>query len=65
MTIKEALENCIETLKNVKVPVSQLVEIGIPVNNVMNTQININAAIQPPQKNESEELKQAADTKNK
>ncbi len=47
MTVNEALEKSIDTLKKIRIPVSEMMEIGLPINDVTNTQINIRVALEP------------------
>lgn len=58
MTVNEALEKSIETLRKIRIPVSEIMEIGVPISDVTNTQINIRVALEP-QKEEKETEDQA------
>ena len=53
MTVNEALEKCISILKNIRVPVQYVIDIGVPVNDVAKTQENIRAALEPPKETEN------------
>ena len=54
MTVNEALEKCISILKNIRVPVQYIVDIGIPIDDVAKTQRNIRAALEPPKESENQ-----------
>ena len=54
MTVNEALEKCISILKNIRIPVQYVIDIGIPVNEVSKTQENIRAALEPPKEAETQ-----------
>ena len=54
MTVNEALEKCISILKNIRVPVQYVIDIGIPVNEVAKTQENIRTALEPPKETETQ-----------
>ena len=37
MTVNEALEKSIETLRKIRIPISEIMGIGVPINDVANT----------------------------
>lgn len=57
MTVNEALEKSIDILRKIRIPISEMMEIGLPLNDVTNTQINIRVALEP-KKEETEEKDQ-------